>query len=286
MRTRKNHVTGGLVIGGLVAGLFLAGCSGSDSSSDETSDGGTGTTESVETTEASTTTSAPPEDFVILLTNDDGIGAPGIDVLAQMLKGLSGVELVISAPAENQSGTGDKTTDGEVVAEASATVSGIEGAAVKGFPADSVVHALDEGVEPTVVISGINSGQNIGPLASLSGTVGAAKTAARAGYPALAVSQGINATPDFPAAAQLVVDWLAENRQALADGTFPVTVSNLNVPTCMPTTDLKDLVETPLATDAEGRDMLNSNCQSTLTNPKDDVDAFINGYPVIAMVEP
>jgi 5'-nucleotidase len=226
---------------------------------------------------------APPK-FVVLLTNDDGIAAPGIDVMAQALSGLSGIELVISAPAENQSGTGDKTTDGAVTSSAAKTSSGIEGTAVKGFPADSVKAALDGGLEPDLVVSGINAGQNIGPLASLSGTVGAAKTAARAGYPAVAASQGLGPNPDYPAAAQLVIDWIAENREALLDGTAPVEVVSYNVPSCEPTSALKALVEVPLATDAEGRDLLTSNCASTATDPADDVDAFINGYPSVAEV--
>ena len=52
--------------------------------------------------------------------------------------------------------------------------------------------ALQElGLEPDVVVSGVNAGQNIGTLIDLSGTVGAAATAARQGVPAVAVSQGI-----------------------------------------------------------------------------------------------
>jgi 5'-nucleotidase len=256
--------------------LVASGCSTSEDSAEEPK---------VTDAAAETTTSvAPPPPFVILLTNDDGIAAPGIDVMAQALSGLSGVELVISAPAENQSGTADKTTDGAVESAAAKTSSGIEGTAVKGFPADSVKAALDAGLKPTLVVSGINAGQNIGPLSALSGTVGAAKTAARAGYPAVAVSQGLGPEPDYPAAAQLVMDWIAEHREELLDGTAPVAVVSYNVPSCDPTSALKELVEVPLATDAKGRDMLSSNCASTATAPADDVDAFINGYPSVAEV--
>ena len=56
--------------------------------------------------------------------------------------------------------------------------------------------------KPDVVLSGINQGQNLGALSDVSGTVGAARTAARHGIPALAVSQGTGNPPDYAAGAK------------------------------------------------------------------------------------
>ena len=136
-----------------------------------------------------TTTTTPVDALTILVTNDDGIGAPGIDALVNALQALDDVEIVIVAPAENQSGSSDKTTDGPVASAPGATASGVEGTAVSGFPADSVNVALDElGIEPDLVVSGVNEGQNIANLAPISGTLGAARTALRRGVPAVAAS--------------------------------------------------------------------------------------------------
>jgi methylase of polypeptide subunit release factors len=79
----------------------------------------------------------------VIVTNDDGIDAPGIDALVTALSTLPDVELTIVAPAENQSGTSMNLTDGEVVASDAATSSGVAATAVVGFPADSVRWALE-----------------------------------------------------------------------------------------------------------------------------------------------
>ena len=127
--------------------------------------------------------------LTLLVTNDDGIGAPGIDALVNGLLELDDVELKLVAPAENQSGSSDKTTEGDLVSEDSATASGYQGVAVYGYPADAVNVALEDlGIVPHLVIVGVNLGHNVGPFAVTSGTVGAARTAARAGYPAVATS--------------------------------------------------------------------------------------------------
>ena len=94
--------------------------------------------------------------------------------------------------------------------------------------------AFDElGLTPDLVVSGINEGQNLGPVVDLSGTVGAARAGVRKGVPALAVSQGIGQDLDYEVAAGLVVDWIEENLDALRAGEVPTDiVANLNVPTC------------------------------------------------------
>lgn len=271
----------------LAATLVLAAC-GSD-------DGG-GDDQAAEDTEAptedtTTTTAAPVEPLRILVSNDDGYAAEGIDALVEGLLTLEDVEVTVYAPLENQSGTSDNTNPGldEATTEET-TLSGYPAVAVDGFPADSVEQGLDAMAAelPHVVISGINEGQNIGPLTELSGTVGAARTAARAGIPALAVSQGIlldgGPEPDYPVAVDLTLDWVTEHREELVaaepvDGIAEVT--NLNVPTC-PTGEQKELIEVPVATDAdiEGLDLGAVDCESEVAEPANDVTGFLAGHPV------
>src|SRR4029077_5527545 len=112
----------------------------------------------------------------ILVTNDDGFDAPGIATVAEALAKIPDVHVTVVAPATNQSGTGGKTTDGVVRATSDKrrTARGRPATAVIGFPADAVNFALDDmGVEPDVVVSGINQAQNLGPISEISGTVGA-----------------------------------------------------------------------------------------------------------------
>ncbi len=270
----------------LAATLVLAAC-GSD-------DGGGGDDQAADDTETpaedTTTTTAAPEALRILVANDDGYAAEGIDALVEGLLTLEDVEVTVYAPLENQSGTSDNTNPGldEATTEET-TLSGYPAVAVDGFPADSVEQGLDAMAAelPHVVISGINEGQNIGPLTELSGTVGAARTAARAGIPALAVSQGIlldgGPEPDYPVAVDLTLDWVTEHREELVarEPGAVVEVTNLNVPTC-PTGEQGELIEVPVATEAQvsGQDLGAVDCESAATDFAHDVAGFLAGHPV------
>ena len=123
----------------------------------------------------------PAEPLTILVTTDDGIGAPGIDSLVTTLSTLDDVELIIVAPAENQSGSSDTTTDGAVTSAPGTTASGVEGTAVAGTPADAVIVALDElGIEPDLsscerwhpaglCVAALERGQHLGGIADEEG---------------------------------------------------------------------------------------------------------------------
>ena len=190
----------------LVAVLLLVGAGCGD---DDASEGGTEPTAelSVEPSPEATVepTAEPSPESVqplrILVTNDDGVGAEGIDVVVEALRTLPDVEITVVAPAENQSGTGDTLSDVAPPAEEAATLSGYPATAVSGTPGDSVRHALDvvfAGNPPDLIVSGSNEGQNVCPWAELSGTVGAARIGARAGVPAFAISQAaLGVEPDF-----------------------------------------------------------------------------------------
>jgi 5'-nucleotidase len=258
-------------IGVVIIAAFAASCS---SGGDESS-----------TTVAPPTT-APPS-LQILVTNDDGVGAPGIDALVQGLVALPDTEVTVVAPAENQSGTGSSTTPGRLDVRDATTASGYPAKAVAGFPADTIVWAIDQGgvaVRPDLVISGINTGQNLGPSVEISGTVGAARAAVARGIPALAASQGLAESPDFAAGVDEVVSWLDLRRAELADDDAPSTVvENLNVPTC-PVGAVRGVVDVPVATDAGGRVATEVDCLSTKNDFVDDIDAFVNGYAVLSDV--
>jgi 5'-nucleotidase len=151
---------------------------------------------------STSTTSTSSRILHVLVTNDDGVGAPGIDAAVQALRSLPHTQVAVVAPLTNQSGTGGQTTPGPLTVTAATTASGYPAQAVHGYPADTITWGItDHGIDtvPDLVVSGINFGENVGPLANGSGTVGAAKAGLALGIPALAVSQGVDdgAGPDF-----------------------------------------------------------------------------------------
>ncbi|HEX3796182.1 MAG TPA: 5'/3'-nucleotidase SurE [Acidimicrobiales bacterium] len=222
----------------------------------------------------------------ILVTNDDGVTAPGIDAAVQALRGLPHTKVIVVAPLTNQSGTGSKTTPGMLTATAAQTASGYPAMAVAGYPADTIHWAIAQhGIahRPNLVVSGINFGQNIGPLADVSGTVGAARAAASLGIPAIATSQGIDngAQPNFAQSAAQLVRWVQSHRAALLKGTFKARQSvQMNVPTCPG--PVRGPIQAPLAASVTGINILQVNCSSTVKKFPNDVQAFLNGYAVIS----
>lgn len=237
--------------------------------------------------------SQKPETLRILVTNDDGVGAPGINATVEALTALPHTKVTVVAPLTNQSGTGAKVTPGTLTATNAMTASGYPAKAVAGYPADTIIWAIDDhGISerPNLVVSGINFGENIGPLASLSGTVGAAETALARGIPALAVSQGVDngQSPDFSQGARYLVAWVQSHRKVLLAGkkqTARRTNGNLNVPTCA-TGHIRGPVNVPLATSLSGYTISTVNCVGTATNPSNDVQAFVEGFASLSALHP
>ena len=236
-------------------------------------------------TEAPTTTAAP-EPLQILVTNDDGIGADGIDVIVQALLQLDNVVVTVVAPLENQSGSGGKTTDGALTVTDAMTKSGYAAKAVAGFPADTIVWAIDQGgidFVPDLVVSGINNGQNYSlEIVSASGTVGAARAAAQRNIPSIAVSQGLADSPDYPTAADATVKWIEDHRAELiarTDGDIVTEFVNINAPSCASSLTVRGIIEVPI--ESLGTSDYNANdCASTI-EPTGDVSGFQNGYVTI-----
>ena len=225
--------------------------------------------------------------LTVLVTNDDGVSAPGIDALVQALRKVSGVTVKVVAPASNQSGVGGRTTAGAVTFTNATTHSGYPAVSVNGTPADAVNVAFSRlHLAPNVVISGVNAGQNLGPVVDISGTVGAARVGARMGVPALAVSSGTGKTFDYAAGARYAVKWLASVRETLPKGpsSTPASVVSLNVPSCSKGSVRGELTLTLQPKLLAGQSILGpSNCLSKL-RPTTEVAAFTDGFATLVTV--
>jgi 5'/3'-nucleotidase len=168
-----------------------------------------------------------PQPFRILISNDDGVHAPGILAVALALRPLG--EITIAAPAENQSGKGHSITIGEPMYVDHVTLApGLDAYAITATPASCVKVALGALLtsKPDLVVSGINRGFNLGRVTYVSGTAGAAREAALSGIPAVAASVATSQTDYAPAAeiVRQVVEMVRRN--GLEAGTF----LNVNVP--------------------------------------------------------
>jgi 5'-nucleotidase len=129
----------------------------------------------------------------VLLTNDDGIAATGLQTLRRALLEVPGIELAVIAPDSNRSATARSiTTRRPLWVEEVEFGDGTVGYATDGTPVDCVRLArlgLIEGFEADVVVSGINHGSNLGDDITYSGTVAAALEGVVLGVPSIAVSQ-------------------------------------------------------------------------------------------------
>jgi 5'-nucleotidase len=170
----------------------------------------------------------------ILLTNDDGIHAPGLDVLEAIARQFSD-DIWIVAPAEEQSGAGHSLTLSRPVRLRQHSE---RRWSVSGTPTDAVMMALREVMPqaPDVILSGVNRGANLGDDVTYSGTVSAAIEGALAGIRSIALSQvyaseGMGDSVPFAAAQE----WGAKVLAPLLDVPLPPrTLVNVNFPARLP----------------------------------------------------
>jgi len=172
-----------------------------------------------------------------LITNDDGIDAPGLHALAAAAV-AAGQRVVVAAPEEQSSGAGaslmTRQRNGRVPVRRHklAGLDGVPAYGVAAQPAFIAFAALrgwfDE--PPALVLSGINEGANLGHAIAHSGTVGAALTAGRLGARALAVSLDTDGTPDGVEPGWAVAAGMLPGMLQLLAGTPARTVLTLNVP--------------------------------------------------------
>lgn len=167
----------------------------------------------------------------ILLSNDDGIHAPGLAVLETLARELSD-DVTVVAPISEQSGKGRSLTLTDPVR---LRQFGEKRWAVTGTPTDAVMIALAEimkDAKPDLILSGVNRGANLGEDVSYSGTVAAAMEGAHAGIRSIALSQryatgGLGDAVTFDAAEQ----WGERVLRTLIDAPLaPRTMVNVNFP--------------------------------------------------------
>jgi 5'-nucleotidase len=179
----------------------------------------------------------------ILLTNDDGIGAQGLQTLRRELRQIDGVTLDVIAPDSNRSASARSiTVRSPLSVQEIQFDDGDIGHATDGTPVDCVRFASVGllGDRPDVIVSGINHGVNLGDDVTYSGTVAAALEGVVLGIPAIAVSQQstekeMGYTPqrhyDFGVAARFTARTVRELvEHPLPDG----TLLNINVPGSAP----------------------------------------------------
>ena len=182
----------------------------------------------------------------ILITNDDGVFAPGIAALARGLHAAFGAEheLVVVAPLTDHSGAGaavGPVYERESIPYEHVDIPGLADVptyGIDGSPALAVILGCIEGFgdRPDMIVSGINHGINAGRSALHSGTVGATLTGAQFGIRGLAVSIAWATEPDYWETAVHLACGIVP---ILADAE-PATVLNLNVPAVRPS-ELKGL---------------------------------------------
>ena len=167
--------------------------------------------------------------YRILVSNDDGVRAPGIAAVAQILQAIGEVSII--GPQQQQSGAGHSIVTRDPIYREDLTLpNGLKAIGLSATPATTVNVAIRNilKAKPDLVVSGINRGYNLGTSSYLSGTVGAAREGAIHGVPAVAASLAEAGTPrDFGAAAEEV---LGVARRIKQYGLPPNTFLSVNIP--------------------------------------------------------
>lgn len=166
--------------------------------------------------------------MIVLITNDDGYDAPGLQAVTQIARSLFGDEVYVVAPDVERSGSGHSIT---LRRRLSLEARGPRAWAIGGTPADCVrvaVNALLPG-PPDLVLAGANRGYNLGTDVYYSGTVSAAIEAAMGGFTAVAISEedpGDRQTPIEP-----LLPWVPNLLQEVVRQGLPSrTLLNVNIP--------------------------------------------------------
>ena len=221
----------------------------------------------------------------LLISNDDGITAPGIQVLSGRMSSLGKVTIV--APDKNRSGASNSLT---LESPVRIRETGDRTYSVSGTPTDCVHIALTGllGKDPDMVVSGINAGANLGDDVIYSGTVAAAMEGRFLGFPALAVSLVFTERPQHYSTAAEAVALLVE--QLRKDPLPADTILNINVPD-LPLQQIKGFEVTRLGhrhraepvvktTDPRGRPMywIGPAGPEQDAGPGTDFDAIRRGY--------
>ena len=182
----------------------------------------------------------------ILISNDDGVNAPGIKSLKKVLDKIA--EVIVVAPLEERSSTGHTITLDEPLrlVKVDKDIYGCS-----GYPADCTLMGISNLLKdnrPDLIISGVNKGANLGQDTFYSGTVAAARESVFRGIPAISVSltTDINKNKEnlchFDMASEFIAELVRKDAHKLIS---PMTVLNVNVPN-LPKDQLKGVIITEL----------------------------------------
>ena len=194
-----------------------------------------------------------PPPYRILISNDDGVQAPGIAALAQIMQAIGDVSIV--APSRNYSGAGHSIAgrDDAIIRDDLTLPNGLKAIGLSTTPATTMNVAIRNIVKPLpdLVVTGINRGYNLGYSGYVSGTVGGARQAVMLGVPAIAASMAAAGVPrDLPYAAEEV---LGVARRVKMYGLPPRTLLNVSIPE-MPAGGYKGYMVTQQATQHGGEE--------------------------------
>ncbi|KAF0907061.1 hypothetical protein E2562_014666 [Oryza meyeriana var. granulata] len=177
---------------------------------------------------------------VVLVTNDDGIDAPGLRFLVEQLVAARRFRVLVCAPDTDRSGVSHSITWRPALRCKRVDIDGATAFAASGTPADcaslGISGKLFDGLVPDLVLSGINVGNNCGYHVVYSGTVGGAREAFLYGFPALAMSYdwiaGQSSVNDLKVAAEVVIPLINTVMVEIKNGTYPQgSFLNIDVPT-------------------------------------------------------
>ncbi len=233
----------------------------------------------------------------ILLTNDDGINAPGLAVLEGIARELSD-DIWIVAPELEQSGKGRAISLTEFV-----RVREIEPQrySVNGTPSDCVLLALDELMpeKPDLILSGVNAGQNIAEDTTFSGTIAAALFGMQHGIPSVALSQSKGFQNPHSCPWETPAAWGAKTLRPLIEKGWPDDlILNVNFPDRLPE-DVQGIMMTRQGfrderiIRTEAREDLRGNAyywigyRGKLSNPNEgtDLHAIYNGFVSVSPLQ-
>jgi len=170
----------------------------------------------------------------ILVTNDDGINAPGLDICAEIAQSLSD-DVWVVAPEFDQSGVSHSLSLNDPLRKRAV---GDKRFAIKGTPTDCVIMGVRnilDGKGPDLILSGVNRGSNVADDVSYSGTIAGAIEGTILGIPSIALSQSYSAAsrqkPHWTTAVRHGPDLI---RRLLREGIPKGILINVNFPDCPP----------------------------------------------------
>ncbi len=231
----------------------------------------------------------------ILLTNDDGIEAPGLVAMHKALRRVGHV--TVAAPATNQSAAGHGLTTGDnpIFVTTWTDDGGSVWHSITARPATCVSLALENLLSetPDIVVSGSNHGANLGLVTYYSGTVGAAREVAFKGIPSIAVSLQAGSPMDFEAAAEFTAHLVGKY---LKEKLPPQTFLNVNYP-ALPKDQVKGVKIGSLSREAspsfyvkgilpDGQDYFWPDYRPLVSGePDTDLSALLEGYIAVTPLQ-